>query len=123
MQVIISGYSSPDVLTDDGIVNYARAIGLLVLFSSDAAQLQLTVISHPNISLRSSTECLGIHLGDPQSANLGDGNGWVNQTAELREDYGHSHVGTCLESAIGGNHFRCVFSEPNSTGSGRALLS
>lgn len=29
MQVIISGYSSSDVLTDDGIVNYARAIGLL----------------------------------------------------------------------------------------------
>ena len=30
IQVIISGYSSPDVLTDDGIVNYARAIGLSV---------------------------------------------------------------------------------------------
>lgn len=57
----------------------------------------------------SSTECLGIHLGDPQSANLGDGNGWVNQTAELREDYGHANVGTCLESVIGGNHFRCAF--------------
>lgn len=35
-------------------------------------------------SLR-STECLGFHLGDPQSANLGDGNGAVNQTVELRE--------------------------------------
>lgn len=30
MQVIISGTSSPDVLTDDGIVNFARAIGLYV---------------------------------------------------------------------------------------------
>ena len=56
----------------------------------------------------SSTECLGIHLGDPQCANLGDGNGCVNQTVELREDYGDASVGTCLESAIGGNHFRCV---------------
>ena|SRR5271170_3539490 len=31
----------------------------------------------------SSIECLGIHLGGPQSANLGDGNGWVNQTVRL----------------------------------------
>ena len=54
----------------------------------------------------SSTECLGIHLGAPQAANLGDGNGYVNQTIELREDYGDASVGTCLESAIGGNHFR-----------------
>lgn len=57
-------------------------------------------------SVPSSTECLGIHLGAPQSANLGDGNGWVNQTIELREDYGSAALGTCLESAIGGNHFR-----------------
>lgn len=56
----------------------------------------------------SSEECFGIHLGDPQSANLGDGNGWVNQTVELREDYGSSGIGTCLESLIGGNHLRSV---------------
>lgn len=37
---------------------------------------------------------------------MGDGNGWVNQTIELREDYGSASLGTCLESAIGGNHFR-----------------
>ena len=54
----------------------------------------------------SSTECFGIHLGNPQSANLGDGNGWVNQTVELRQDYGESAFGTCLESLTGGNHFR-----------------
>ena len=58
--------------------------------------------------LHSSTECLGIHLGDPQAANLGDGNGWVNQTLELRWDYGDADVGTCLESLLGGNHFRSV---------------
>ena len=52
----------------------------------------------------SSTECLGIHLGDPQTANLGDGNGNVNQTMELREDL--PIVGTCGESAVGGNHLR-----------------
>jgi hypothetical protein len=56
----------------------------------------------------SSEECLGIHLGDPQSANLGDGNGPVNQTIELRQDFGDPDLGTCLESLIGGNHFRLV---------------
>ncbi|KIP06598.1 hypothetical protein PHLGIDRAFT_72471 [Phlebiopsis gigantea 11061_1 CR5-6] len=81
MNVVISGLSSPAVLTDDGITNFARAIGF-------------------------STECFDIHLGAPQSANLGDGNGQVNQTVELRQDFGSSSIGTCLESLIGGNHFR-----------------
>lgn len=56
----------------------------------------------------SSQECFGFHLGAPQSANLGDGNGWVNQTVELRQDYGDIGLGTCLESLIGGNHLRFV---------------
>ncbi|KAI0063783.1 hypothetical protein BV25DRAFT_1772966, partial [Artomyces pyxidatus] len=81
LNIIISSFSSPDVLSDDGILNFARSIGF-------------------------SNECLDIHLGAPQSANLGDGNGWVNQTVELRQDYGDSGLGTCLESLIGGNHFR-----------------
>jgi hypothetical protein len=52
----------------------------------------------------SSTECLGIHLGNPQTANHGDGNGNVNQTIELRAD---SKIGgTCTESLVGGNHLR-----------------
>ncbi|KAN0080371.1 hypothetical protein V8E55_009937 [Tylopilus felleus] len=96
LNVIISGLSSADVLTNDGIVNYARAIGF-------------------------STECFGIHLGNPQSANLGDGNGWVNQTIELREDYGNADVGTCLESAIGGNHFR-VYRQNGPTADSGALF-
>ena len=60
------------------------------------------------IALYSSEECFGIHLGDPQSANLGDGNGWVNQTIELRQDFGLSSIGTCFETLVGGNHFRQV---------------
>lgn len=56
----------------------------------------------------SATECLGFHLGGPQSANLGDGNGAVNQTTELRWDYGSTGIGTCLESLAGGNHLRYV---------------
>lgn len=56
--------------------------------------------------VNSSQECLGLHLGDPQTANLGDGNGSVNQTVEFRQDFGSDFLGTCLESLIGGNHFR-----------------
>ncbi|KAI0342046.1 hypothetical protein BDW22DRAFT_229415 [Trametopsis cervina] len=81
LNVVISGLSSPQVLTDTGLLNYAEAIGF-------------------------ANECFDIHLGNPQSANLGDGNGWVNQTVELRQDYGSPDLGTCLESLIGGNHFR-----------------
>ncbi|KAM6502362.1 hypothetical protein JOM56_002339 [Amanita muscaria] len=98
LNVIISGLSSPAVLTDGGILNYARAIGF-------------------------STECLGIHIGDPQSANLGDGHGWVNQTVELREDYGNPLVGTCLESLIGGNHFRVYRQNGPSANSGALFLA
>ncbi|KAF5320984.1 hypothetical protein D9619_001416 [Psilocybe cf. subviscida] len=98
MNVIISGLSSPDVLTDNGSLNFARAIGF-------------------------STECLGIHLGGPQSANLGDGNGFVNQTIELRQDFGDATLGTCLESAIGGNHFRIYRQNGPSANSGALFLA
>ncbi|KAF8337179.1 hypothetical protein F5887DRAFT_1161168 [Amanita rubescens] len=96
LNVIISGQSSPIVLTDSGIVNYAIAVGF-------------------------STECLGFHLGSPQTANLGDGNGWVNQSIEIRQDYGNAEVGTCLESLIGGNHFR-VFRQNGSEANSGALF-
>ncbi|KAF5392697.1 hypothetical protein D9757_000987 [Collybiopsis confluens] len=75
LNVIISGLSSSGVLSEAGFENYANAIGF-------------------------STECLGIHIGGPQSANLGDGNGSVNQTVELRQDYGDATLGTCLESLL-----------------------
>ncbi|CAA7259272.1 unnamed protein product [Cyclocybe aegerita] len=96
LNVIVSGLSSSAVLTDAGILNYARAIGF-------------------------STECLGIHLGDPQSANLGDGHGFVNQTMELRQDYGNAELGTCLESLIGGNHFR-VYRQNGPMANSKALF-
>jgi len=96
LNVIISGLSSPGVLSDAGILNFAQAIGF-------------------------STECLGIHIGDPQSANLGDGHGSVNQTMELRQDFGDPNLGTCLESLIGGNHFR-VYRQNGPTANSGALF-
>ncbi|KAJ4001930.1 hypothetical protein F5050DRAFT_1559717 [Lentinula boryana] len=98
LNVIISGLSSAGVLTESGFENYAKAIGF-------------------------STECLGIHIGGPQSANLGDGNGFVNQTVELRQDYGDPDLGTCLESLIGGNHLRLYIQNGPEGNSGALFLA
>ncbi|EJF65578.1 hypothetical protein BD309DRAFT_869059 [Dichomitus squalens] len=98
LNVIISGLSSPDVLTLDGVTNFARAIGF-------------------------SQECLDIHLGNPFSANLGDGHGAVNQSVELRQDFGDPALGTCLESLIGGNHFRVFFQNGPTADSGAVFLA
>ncbi|KAF8529884.1 hypothetical protein JB92DRAFT_2860168 [Gautieria morchelliformis] len=81
LNVVISGKSSPAVLTDAGFLNWAKSIGF-------------------------STEFLGIHRGTPQTANLGDGNGPQNEIKVIRQDYGLPSVGTGIESLIGGNHFR-----------------
>jgi hypothetical protein len=60
-----------------------------------------------HVTYLSAFECFGFHFGGLMSANkLGDGNGMVNQTIELRQDYDNEGIGTCLESLIGGNHFR-----------------
>ncbi|KAJ7090202.1 hypothetical protein B0H15DRAFT_922380 [Mycena belliarum] len=74
LNIIVSGLSSPEVLSTRGIVNFGNAIGY-------------------------GDDCFGIHLGGPQAADLGDGNG-------LREDFGSKPIGTCLETLIGGNHYR-----------------
>jgi len=81
LNVVISSQSSPWVLSDGGFVHYANALGFDI-------------------------ECFGAHLGNPQQANLGDGRGWVNQTIELRNDFGNDILGTCWESLVGGNHLR-----------------
>ncbi|KAJ7188399.1 hypothetical protein C8R46DRAFT_1205554 [Mycena filopes] len=98
LNVIISGLSSAAVLTDGGFLNFARAIGF-------------------------STECLGQHIGGPQTANLGDGNGYLNQTVELRQDYGDPALGTCLESLIGGNHLRVYRQNGPEANSGALFLA
>jgi|SRR5712671_6700843 len=58
----------------------------------------------PSLRLSSAEECLNLHSGPPQTANLGDGRGRVNQSLELRENF--PLFGTCLESVRGGNHLR-----------------
>ncbi|KAJ3550816.1 hypothetical protein NM688_g4993 [Phlebia brevispora] len=82
---IITGNSDADVLkdqeTDGGLQNYFLSFGY-------------------------GTECLGQHLGDDQAANVGDGKGYLNETAVMRWDYGNPQLGTCKETIEGGAHFR-----------------
>ncbi|KAJ7176789.1 hypothetical protein C8R46DRAFT_1160634 [Mycena filopes] len=85
LNVILAGSSDPAVLIDSqqngGMRNFFLGVGF-------------------------ASECLGQHEGAPQTANLGDGNGYVNETAVLRWDYGDPSLGTCEETIKGGNHFR-----------------
>ncbi|KAK4047815.1 hypothetical protein OIV83_005158 [Microbotryomycetes sp. JL201] len=55
-------------------------------------------------------QCLGLHMGKKQQANLGDGNGFIEQAGLLRWTFGlPSHAGTCWESLAGGSHIRYWF--------------
>ncbi|KAJ7105748.1 hypothetical protein C8R43DRAFT_1092104 [Mycena crocata] len=96
LNIIVSGFSSPEVLSTRGIVNYGNALGY-------------------------GDDCFGIHLGGPQAADLGDGNGMVNQTQMMREDFGSAAIGTCLETLMGGNHYR-VFRQTGPQANSGALF-
>lgn len=98
LNVIISGKSSPEVLTPEGFLNYARAIGF-------------------------SKECFGVHSGGKQRANLGDGHGWVDEREVLREHFNIPILGTCLESLIGGNHLRTFRQDGPDANSGALFLA
>ncbi|OCF41729.1 hypothetical protein I317_04433 [Kwoniella heveanensis CBS 569] len=86
LNIIISNESDPRVLEetmlDGGLYNYLEAAAF-------------------------GNQCFGLHMGDKQQANLGDG--LTNQTQHtiLRYQYFRNHfLGTCLESIYGGNHIR-----------------
>ncbi|EPQ32033.1 uncharacterized protein PFL1_00231 [Pseudozyma flocculosa PF-1] len=85
INVIISGRSDPHVLSDAGLKDYVRTIGF-------------------------SFECLNLHMGNLQRADLGDGKGWRPEMFEYRETQWPGApgrwVGACWESLYGGNHFR-----------------
>ncbi|KAI0340162.1 hypothetical protein BDW22DRAFT_1334993 [Trametopsis cervina] len=100
LNVVVSGLSSPTVLDlkGQGFMNYVKSFDF-------------------------SQECLGLHQGDPQSANLGDGNGLVNQTVEIRQDFGNSVFGSCLESLTGGNHFRVFIQNGPAANTGALFLA
>ncbi|KAF7303592.1 hypothetical protein MIND_00588500 [Mycena indigotica] len=97
LNIIITSPSTPAVLAnqeqDGGFLNYMLGIGF-------------------------SGECLGQHQGDSQTADLGDGDGYKNETAVLRWNYGDPALGTCTETIKGGNHFRYWYQNgPNANSS------
>ncbi|TCD70162.1 hypothetical protein EIP91_004632 [Steccherinum ochraceum] len=85
LNAIITANSDPDVMKDQeqegGLRNYFLSFGY-------------------------ASECLGQHLGDDQAANVGDGQGLLNETAVIRWDYGDPELGSCKETIEGGGHFR-----------------
>jgi hypothetical protein len=85
INAVISGHSDPQILSEAGLRDYVRTIGF-------------------------SFECLDLHIGGLQRADLGDGNGWITEQFEYREtqpwEAPGRWVGACWESLYGGNHFR-----------------
>ncbi|KAI9058229.1 hypothetical protein FKP32DRAFT_1581667 [Trametes sanguinea] len=102
LNVIVSGHSDATVLVDSedngGLRNYFLSVGF-------------------------GAECLGQHAGDAQTANLGDGKGQVNETSELRWDYGDPSLGTCTETIKGGNHFRYWVQDGSKANSGAIFMA
>ncbi|KAJ7832024.1 hypothetical protein B0H14DRAFT_2515148 [Mycena olivaceomarginata] len=98
LNVIISGFSTPSVLTTAGFLGFAASLGF-------------------------ARECFGLHRGDRQPANLGDGNGWVDEMMVLRESYGSASLGPCWESVVGGNHLRVYRQDGPAANSGALFLA
>jgi hypothetical protein len=102
LNIIISGKSDAAVLIDQsvdgGLQNYFVSLGF-------------------------GGECLGQHIGDDQAANLGDGNGVLNETAEMRWAYGDPQFGTCKETVDGGDHFRYWTQNGPSANSGAIFMA
>lgn len=97
INVIISGLSDPYILTHDGLHKYAKSLGF-------------------------SEECLGLHDGQLQEADLGDGDGKRPEQFLARQHY-FPVWGTCWESLIGGNHFRAWRQNGSEANSGAWFLA
>jgi len=75
------------------------------------------------LSFGFSGECLGQHAGEQQAADLGDGNGYKNETAVIRWNYNDAQVGACKETIQGGNHFRYWVQNGPSAHSGAIFMA
>uniref|UniRef100_A0A8H7XQU2 Uncharacterized protein n=2 Tax=Psilocybe cubensis TaxID=181762 RepID=A0A8H7XQU2_PSICU len=102
INTIISGNSDSRVLVDSeengGLRNYFLSLGF-------------------------SGECLGQHSGSDQGANLGDGDGFQNETSVIRWNYGDPQLGSCKETIEGGNHFRYWVQDGPSANSGAIFMA
>ncbi|GAA6051713.1 hypothetical protein JCM3770_002696 [Rhodotorula araucariae] len=95
VNIVVSAKSDALLLEPDGFYDWSLSInfGSYLLDSSQNKG-------------RYAGQCLGQAGGNPQAANLGDGNGFLNQTELYRENFGDVTYGTCKESADGGFHYR-----------------
>ncbi|KIK63071.1 hypothetical protein GYMLUDRAFT_163766 [Collybiopsis luxurians FD-317 M1] len=105
-----NGGSMLTTVADTSPPGQQEPINMIISANSDSAVLKDTnseggLQTYFN-SLGFAGECLGNHLGNDQQADLGDGNGLINQTGVMRWDYGDVQTGTCRETVDGGNHFR-----------------
>jgi len=107
----VTGFVVPS--TNGGrMLTYADGTGGLgepinIIVSSDSAP---EVLGDQMIywfgSLGYSGNCLGLQADTKQQANLGDGNGIVNETSVIRWNYGDFNFGSCSQTINGGPHFR-----------------
>ncbi|KAG6854545.1 hypothetical protein C0991_005457 [Blastosporella zonata] len=102
VNTIISGKSDDAVLVDSdqngGLRNYFESLGF-------------------------SSECLGQKEATSQMVNLGDGKGYLNETAVIRWDYGDPQLGTCKETIQGGDHFRYWMQDGSEANSGAIFMA
>ncbi|KAG6830567.1 hypothetical protein H0H92_016018 [Tricholoma furcatifolium] len=102
VNTVISGNSDDAVLVDSqdngGLRNYFQSLGF-------------------------SSECLGQTESTHQAVNLGDGNGYLNETAVIRWNYGDPQLGTCKETIEGGDHFRYWTQDGSQADSGAIFMA
>ncbi|KZT25524.1 hypothetical protein NEOLEDRAFT_1178311 [Neolentinus lepideus HHB14362 ss-1] len=101
-------------------------LNAIIVGTSDSEVLSLTGAGGLNnyfLSFGFGGECFGVHVGDAQTANLGDGQGTINQTAEMRWDYYNPSLGTCTETEQGGNHFRYWVQNGTSAATGAIFMA
>ncbi|KAJ7578175.1 hypothetical protein C8J56DRAFT_357642 [Mycena floridula] len=128
-----AGYYDPttsggSLLTQaDSVPGLGEPINMIISGNSDA---EILVDQEPDgglrnyfLSLHFSSECLGQHIGAPQRANLGDGHGYVNESAVIRYNYFDPTLGACTESVKGGDHFRYWVQNGDSGNSGAIFMA
>ncbi|UZJ57042.1 hypothetical protein CBS101457_006362 [Exobasidium rhododendri] len=108
--------------TDASSGGLGEPLNVIISGESDAA-----VLANPEEYLESlyfsPGSCAGISLGGPQLANLGDGNGYKNQSDVMRFNYYQGDGGTCLESLYGGNHLRWFQQNGSSADTGAIFMA
>jgi hypothetical protein len=100
LNIILSGDSDDDVLVQSadngGFLNY-------MLYVTRGHITEQKLIDR---SANLGEECLTLKLGSSQRADLGDGQGEVDEDETLRWNFGNPYIGTCRETFEGGLHLR-----------------